>query len=309
MNSVAVLPTPAPKEIHLIGAEIGEGAPDPRCCAGPRALLRFGLARSLGVRSGSTVKCDSTLRAKGTLALARDFSSRLADRVRNALASGSLPLVIGGDHSCAIGTWSGAAEWLRPRGSLGLVWVDAHLDSHTPQTSHTQALHGMPLAVLMGYGPSELTTVASARRKINPRDVVIVGARSYEDAETELLARLGVRVVHMDEVRTRGFRACIEEAVARVTANTVGWGLSFDLDALDPVDAPGTGTPVPDGIALCDAAAGLASIAEDSRLVAAEIAEYNPARDAERRTAAAAVAIARALSGAEGKLSGLRCAA
>jgi len=289
--------------IELIGAEIGEGASDQGCRAGPRALQRFGLAERLSARWADMVSSDSTLRARGALAVAHEFSLRLAASVRQAMLRGSLPLVVGGDHSCAVGTWSAAAEVLRPRGRIGLVWVDAHLDSHTPQTSDTKALHGMPLAALMGFGPPELIAIGATLRKIDPRDVVIVGARSYEAGEAALVERLGVRVMHMDEVRARGFAACLGEAVAHATANTAAWGLSFDLDALDPADAPGTGTPVPGGIALHEAVAGAATLARDPRLVAAEIVEYNPFRDPARRTAAAVVAIAAALRGADKALA------
>jgi arginase len=309
MHARTASPAPGLVPIELIGAEIGEGASDQGCRAGPRALQRFGLAERMGVRWADIVSSDSALRARGALVLAHEFSLRLAASVRQAMLRGSLPLVVGGDHSCAVGTWSAAAEVLRPRGRIGLVWVDAHLDSHTPQTSDTKALHGMPLAALMGFGPPELTAIGATLRKIDPRDVVIVGARSYEAGEAALVERLGVRVMHMDEVRARGFAACLGEAVALATANTAAWGLSFDLDALDPADAPGTGTPVPGGIALQEAVAATAMLARDPRLVAAEIVEYNPFRDPGRRTAAAVVAIAAALRGTDKALAKPRRAA
>ncbi|HEY7757790.1 MAG TPA: arginase [Burkholderiales bacterium] len=295
--------------IELIGAEIGEGASDQGCRAGPRALQRFGLAERVSARWADIVSSDPALRAHGALALAHEFSLRLSASVRQAMLRGSLPLVVGGDHSCAVGTWGAAAEVLRPRGRLGLVWVDAHLDSHTPETSDTKALHGMPLAALMGHGPPELTAIGATLQKIDPRDVVIIGTRSYEAGEAALVERLGVRVMHMDEVRARGFADCLGEAVALASANTAAWGLSFDLDALDPADAPGTGTPVPGGIALREAVAGTAMFARDPRLVAAEIAEYNPFRDPGRKTAAAVVAIAAALRGTDSSLAKPRRAA
>jgi arginase len=287
------------RPIELIGAAIGEGAGDPGCRAGPRALQRAGLARRLRARWTRTVLSDPSLRARGALAVVHEFSLRFAACVRDALVRGSLPLVVGGDHSCAVGTWSAVTEVLRERGRVGLVWVDAHLDSHTPQTSPTQAPHGMPLAALMGHGPRELTAIGVAVPKIDPRDVVIVGARSYEAGEAALIERLGVRVMYMDEVRSRGFTACMEEAVALASARTAAWGLSFDLDALDPADAPGTGTPVPEGIALREAIAGLAALAHDPRLAAAEIVEYNPLRDPRGETAQAIAALAAALCRAE----------
>jgi arginase len=300
---------PRTRPIRLIGAEIGEGASDQGCRAGPRALQQFGLARRLRSQWAGMVSSDSALQAEGALALVQDFSLRLAATVAQAMASGSLPLVVGGDHSCAIGTWSAVGEALRPKGRVGLVWVDAHLDSHTPDTSETKAVHGMSLAALMGFGPPELTAVLAPLQKLDPRDVAVVGARSYEAGEAALIERLGVRVMHMDEVRSRGFRACLDEAVARASTRTVAWGLSFDLDALDPDDAPGTGTPVPGGIALREAVPAIASLADDQRLVAAEIVEYNPYRDPQHKTAAAVLAIAGALRRVERSLSNARRAA
>ena len=300
---------PEARAIELIGAEIGEGARDAGCRAGPSVLRALGLAERLGARWMRMVNCDPALRAQGAVASVREFSLRLAAIVGQALERGGLPLVVGGDHSCALGTWSAAAEALRPRGRIGLVWVDAHLDSHTPQTSHTQALHGMPLAALMGHGAPELTAIGATPQKVDPRDVTIVGVRSYEAGEAALIERLGVRVMHMDEVRARGFAACFAEAVARATANTAGWGLSFDLDALDPADAPGTGTPVPGGIALREAVPAIAALARDPNLVAAEIVEYNPFLDPGRKTAAAVGAIAQALRGGDEALAKPRRAA
>jgi arginase len=162
---------------RLIGAEIGEGASDQGCRAGPRALQQFGLAERLGTQWAEIVSSDSALRAHGVLALAHEFSLRLAASVRQALLRSSLPLVVGGDHSCAVGTWSAAAEVLRPRGRLGL-WVDAHLDSPTPETSDTKALHGM---LSRADGPWSPSSRPSALLQRSIRDVVIIGTRSYED--------------------------------------------------------------------------------------------------------------------------------
>jgi arginase len=297
MRHVLATSAPGPRRIELIGAAIGEGAREAGCRAAPTVLRAYGLPQRLGARWTRTVESNPALAARGAMAVVQDFSQRLSATVRQALERGSLPLVLGGDHSCAVGTWSGVSEALRECGRVGLVWVDAHLDSHTPQTSHTQALHGMPLAALMGHGVPEMTQVGTAQPKIDPRDVAIVGARSYEAGEAALLQRLGVRVMHMDEVRARGFAACLEEAVARAAAHTAAWGLSFDLDALDPHDAPGTGTPEPGGIALRDVTPALATFAQDPRLVAAEIVEYNPLLDPARKTAAVVAELAEVLCG------------
>ncbi|HVL57150.1 MAG TPA: arginase [Burkholderiaceae bacterium] len=280
------------RTIELLGAAVGEGAPDSRCRAAPAVLRRWGLARRLGLRGrrarwGPSVRSDLALLDLGPLAVVSEFSPRLAAAVAASMGHGRLPIVIGGDHSCAVGTWSGAAHALRERGPLGLIWIDAHLDSHTPETSETQMPHGMPLAALLGHGPPQLTQVADDQPKLRPEHLVLIGPRSWEAGEAALLSRLGVRVITSTEVGERGFRDCIDEALARVRDATAGWGLSFDLDALDPADAPGTGTPVELGIRLDEVAAALHGLAGDERFVAGELVEYNPALDPQRVTAAA----------------------
>ncbi|MCA3179969.1 MAG: arginase [Burkholderiaceae bacterium] len=283
------------RPIELVGAAIGEGAPDRRTRAGPGSLRQWGLgarlqARGRGVRWGPIVQSDLALLPQGPMAVVAEFSGRLARAVGAALDAGRLPVVVGGDHSCAIGTWSAAAAALRRGGEarrLGLVWIDAHLDAHTPETSETQMPHGMPIASLLGHGAPALTTVADAWPKLRPQDLVLIGPRSWESGEAALLARLGVRVIAGDEVARRGFADCMREAVERVSADTAGWGVSFDLDALDPLDAPGTGVPVPGGLRVAEVSAALRGLACDERVVAVELVEYNPTLDVARTTAAA----------------------
>ena len=302
------------RDVELIGAAIGEGAPDRRCRAGPAALRRWGLGRKLSargrlVRWSRAVRSDVGLLDEGPMAVVAEFSSRLAHAVDASLAAERLPVVVGGDHSCAIGTWSAVAARLRPRGPLGLLWVDAHLDSHTPETSESQMPHGMPLAALLGHGPQALTAVGDASPKLDPRHVVVIGARSWESGEAALLERLGVRVMHADEVSERGFAQCVQEARARVCDGTAGYGISFDLDALDPVDAPGIGSPVDRGIRLDDAVEALHGLALDPRLVACELVEYNPALDPDKRTASAAEQVLGALVNRRGLRAGQQRAA
>ncbi len=281
--------------LELVGAAIGEGAGDSGCKYGAQALREFGVLRALhdagtAIEDGATV-VSNPLCADDRLGVVEDFSPRLAAAVEGVIARGRFPLVIGGDHSCAVGTWSGVAQAIRPQGALGLVWIDAHLDAHTPETSETQAPHGMPLAALMGQGRPGLTDVYGWRGKLRPEHLVIIGARSYEVGERALLEQLGVRVMYMPEVQERGFAACFQEARARVRQGTAGWGISFDVDALDPADAPGTGTPVDTGIRLDDALRVLESCIADPQLKAFELAEYNPLRDLRGRTARAVSAL------------------
>lgn len=278
--------------LHIIGAEVGEGASDGGCKWGAAALREQGLQAALSA-SGRIVTWGEHITAQPQLASSRldaiaHFSTRLAGAVERVYRQGVQPLVIGGDHSCAVGTWSAVAQCLRPQGALGLVWIDAHLDAHTPDTSDSQAPHGMPVAALLGHGAPGMAELYGWRGKLAAEHLVIIGARSYEPAEVELLARLNVRVMFMPEVQQRGFAACFAEARDIVTRGTAGWGISFDLDGLDPQDAPGTGTPVEQGIRLADAVAVLDGCAQDPNFVAMELTEYNPLRDFGGRTAQAA---------------------
>jgi len=282
-----------PKLLHLIGAEVGEGASDGGCKWGAQALRQRGMVQALTATGRESIWGDTVtaqpLLANSRLDAIEAFSRQLAMSVERALRKGHQPLVVGGDHSCAAGTWSAVAQVLQPAGALGLIWIDAHLDAHTPQTSDSQAPHGMPLAALLGHGSEGMARLYGWSGKLLPSNVVVIGARSYEPAEAELLEALQVRVMTMEEVLDRSFAVCFEEARAIVKRNTAGWGLTLDLDGLDPLDAPGTGTPVETGIRLADAVHVLAGSGHDPDFVAMELAEYNPLRDFGGRTAQAAM--------------------
>jgi arginase len=287
-----ILPPPMPATV--IGVASGLGARDPRCRDGPSALARDDLLARLAGR-GVHLSWRSTLEphwlpGQPRVRAIAEVCNRLAREVRATMRARQLPVVIGGDHSCAIGTWSGAAQALAPRGPLGLVWIDAHMDSHTPATSHSGMPHGMPLAALLGHGASRELAIEVAEilheGQIAPRHVCLVGVRSHEPEEEALLARLGVRIVHMEELEARGLEAVMREAVAVARADTAGYGITLDLDAMDPLDVPGVGTPVRGGIGAPALVAALARCcAGDPALVAFEVVEYNPHRDLERRTA------------------------
>jgi ornithine--oxo-acid transaminase len=219
----------------------------------------------------------------------------LADRVESTLASGALPLVLGGDHAIAIGTWRGVARQLAPRGGLGLIWIDAHLDSHTPDTTHSGNIHGMPLAALLGEGGPDMTDIPGPR--LDPDHVCVIGARAWEPEELARLTRLGVRIFGMDEVRRRGLATILGEALTIARSATVGFGVSVDLDALDPVAAPGVTCPEPLGLDPRDLADNLHALRACADLVALEIVEYVPAADPHGRTADWVVALAEAILG------------
>ena len=286
------MPEPAvamQRQIELIGAAWGLGGADPGCAQAPDALIPP-LAERLA-RCGAQVVLGPTLHPpagerRKEAALAK-LCALLASAVAEAMRQARLPCVIGGDHSCAGGTWAGVARMLQ--GELGLVWIDAHMDSHTPGTSHTGRLHGMPLAWLLGQSDDALYGLSAG--VVDPEHIALIGVRSYEPEEKERLDRLGVRVFHIDEVRRRGLDAVVAEAVAIATRGTSGFGISIDLDALSPEEAPGVGTPVPDGIAATELARALASVRQRPELLALELVEYLPRLDPDGRTAQAALSI------------------
>lgn len=286
------MPEPAvamQRQIELIGAAWGLGGADPGCAQAPDALIPP-LAERLA-RCGAQVVLGPTLHPpagerRKEAALAK-LCALLASAVAEAMRQARLPCVIGGDHSCAGGTWAGVARMLQ--GELGLVWIDAHMDSHTPGTSHTGRLHGMPLAWLLGQSDDALYGLSAG--VVDPEHIALIGVRSYEPEEKERLDRLGVRVFHIEEVRSRGLDAVVADAVAIATRGTSGFGISIDLDALSPEEAPGVGTPVPDGIAATELARALASFSERPELLAVELVEYLPRLDPDGRTAQAALSI------------------
>ncbi len=276
------------RDVELIGIASGWGAPDPGCADGPRALRDAApLVCVLPPRRRFSVLLQPQDEPGETSDLGQvaELARRLAETVSYSLLRQRFPVVIGGDHACAIGTWSGAhAALAQQQESLGLLWVDAHMDAHVPATSPSGALHGMPLACLLGEGDATLISVAGAAPKLLPERVCVIGVRSYEPGERELLQRLGVKVFYMEEIQRRGFAAVWHEALEHVRAHSTVYGLTIDVDALDPRDAPGVGSPEPDGIAAVDLVAEVRALAADERLCALEIAEFNPHHDREDRT-------------------------
>jgi len=206
------------------------------------------------------------------------------------LEAGATPLALGGDHSIAIGSLAAQALFHRRRGlPVGLVWIDAHADMNTPETSPTGNIHGMPLAVSLGEGVRELVGLAGDRPALDPRHVSIVGARDVDPGERERIRRLGVRVYTMSEVDERGIAACMDEAVARALDGTAGVHLSFDLDGVDPQFAPGVGTPVAGGLTYREAHLACEKVAQTGRLLGMDLVELNPVLDTNNRTAKLAV--------------------
>ena len=210
----------------------------------------------------------------------------LAREVRNILQAGELPLVLGGDHSIAVGSISGAAAFYRERGqSLGLIWFDAHADMNTPETSPSGNIHGMPLSAVLGFGATELTHVAGFAPKLDPAFCAHLGARDIDQGERELIRRLGIRFFTMREIDERGVGACMDEAIAIASRAPAGYAVTFDVDALDPGDAPGSGTLVRGGLTYRESHLAMEKIAEAGGMRSLEIVEINTALDVNNRTA------------------------
>jgi arginase len=275
------------RQIEMIGAAWGLGGADPGCAEAPAVLVPL-LAQRLAACGVSALAGPILEPSPGErrrqFAVSR-LCAQLAAAVAEARRRGRLPCVIGGDHSCAGGTWTGVARTVP--GALGLVWIDAHMDSHTPATSHTGRLHGMPLAWLLGQDDDPLYGLGAG--VLEPQHVCLVGVRSYEPEEDERLRRLGVRVIFMDEVRSRGIDAVLDEALDIATAGTSGFGVSIDLDVVTPEEAPNVGTPVAGGVTSTELARALQEVAGRPALAAIELVEYSPRLDRDGLTGRVAI--------------------
>jgi len=202
------------------------------------------------------------------------------------LEDGELPLILGGDHSIAIGSITGFASHCRKRNeSPGLIWFDAHADMNTPESSPSGNIHGMPLAVVLGYGAPELINIGGFSPKIDPALCVHVGARDIDRGERELIRKLGIRFITMREIDERGMSACMDEAVQIASRASGGYAVTFDVDALDPGDAPGSGTLVRGGLTYREAHLAMEKIAEAGGMRSLEVVEINTALDINNKTA------------------------
>lgn len=218
-----------------------------------------------------------------------DLCHSLAKHTQQSVLDQHFFITLGGDHSGAIGSWSGAANAIS--GDLGLIWVDAHMDSHTPQTSHSQNIHGMPLASLLGQGDPTLTHILSSSAKLKPENTVLIGIRSYENEEAHLLETLGVKVFYIEDVQKLGIQTVFSEALEIVTRHASHFGISIDLDAFDPIDAPGVGSRETNGLNGDAFLQHFSMISHHEKLIGMDIMEFNPELDENRQTEKLAVAL------------------
>lgn len=293
------------RKIKIIGYDSGWGCLNPGCADGPEALdinLLADRLRKAGVHVTDTEMLD--LKKLGDRAAATektqtfpqvvDSLQRLYASVLTAQEQEILPLVIGGDHTSAMATWAAAAQ--DRADAFGLIWIDAHMDAHTPETAHQGKWggwwHGMPLATLTGDGPSEFTALGAGARKIDPAHICLIGVRSFEPGEKDYVTRHGITVFDLEQVQEQGFAKLYAKALEIATNGTRGFGLSIDLDAFDPAFAPGVGTREENGLNPRDVLPIIQGTAAHPLFSGLEIVEYNPHNDIENRTAKLAQDIA-----------------
>ena len=297
-------PRPA-RAIRILGVPLDMGASRRGVDMGPSAMRVAGLEarlESLGhqVTDGGNIRVEvAETRASGDrnahyLSEIAETCTRTAEAVIAALEQGETPLVLGGDHSIAAGSVSGVAEFYRRRGqSIGVIWIDAHSDINTPETSPSGNVHGMPLAALLGLGPEPLANLFGYAPKIAPENTVLIGVRDIDAAERENIHRAGVAEVYtMRDIDERGMRTVMEEALRAAGRGTAGYHVSLDLDWIDPEDAPGVGTPVRGGATYREAHLAMEILADHGRLLSFEMVEVNPVIDEHNRTADLAVELA-----------------
>jgi arginase len=296
------------QKIRIIGVPMDLGASRRGVDMGPSALRVAGLQariKQLGHQvediGNISVKQPEEMsygekRAK-YLAEIADACKDLAAMVEKSLEESMLPVVLGGDHSIAAGSLSGVAGYFRKKEKkIGLIWLDAHGDINTPESSPSGNVHGMPLAAAMGYGATELVELQGFKPKVEPQNISLVGIRDLDAQEKKLAKKSGVHVFTMRDIDERGMREVMSDALKYAMDDTDGISVSLDMDFVDPSDAPGVGTPVRGGVTYREAHLALEMLADTEAMVSLEVVEINPVIDEHNRTA---------LLGVELVLSGL----
>ncbi|MBX3173763.1 MAG: arginase [Gemmatimonadaceae bacterium] len=284
--------------IRIIGVPMDLGASRRGVDMGPRAVRYTDLRERLAKLGHDVDDAGNVLvpfredAARGAQRGARylgsitDVCADVAARTRQALADGRIPVVLGGDHSLSAGSIAGAAAHLRGRGErLGAIWIDAHGDLNTPGTSRSGNVHGMPLAALLGYGDKAMVEITGTPPALQAQDVALVGLRDLDTAERNHIKKWKLSAYTMRALDERGLRTVMEEAIARITAETAGIWVSFDMDVIDPEEAPGVGTAVPGGMTYREAHLAMEVLADTGKLVGLDLVEVNPVLDERNRTA------------------------
>ncbi|MER1986211.1 MAG: arginase [Solibacillus sp.] len=294
------------RNVSIIGVPCDYGQQRRGVDMGPSAIRYAGVRERLQAL-GFTVQDEGDIRVEDMVTHANqqttllnlqeiiEVSIKLANKVSHVIEKEYFPLILGGDHSIAIGTIAGIAAHYN---NLGVIWFDAHADLNTPETTPSGNIHGMPLAVSLGLGHPELTSILSGETKIKKENLIIIGARSVDEGERVLIKELGIKVYTMHEIDRLGMAYVMEEALSFLAQQHVdGLHLSLDLDALDPLYTPGVGTPVAGGITYRESHLAMEMIQESELLTSAEFVEVNPILDERNKTADVAVALIGSLFG------------
>jgi arginase len=295
--------------IHVLGVPMDLGSGRRGVDMGPSAIRIAGIAERLkdlgnkvldegdiDIRNVEELRVGD-LKARYLKEITR-ASRILCQRVEKIVEKGGFPLVLGGDHSIAVGTVSGVGSYCRrKRKKMGILWIDAHGDINTPATSPTGNIHGMPLAAVLGLGPEELATIGGDFRKVSPDNIALVGIRSLDEGEKKHLRKLGVHVYTMSDIDRQGIHRVMKKALRNVTENTDYLHVSFDLDAVDPTVAPGVGTPVKGGLDYREAHLIMEFIADAGLMSSLEIVEVNPILDEHNTSAEFAVELVQSAFG------------
>ena len=293
-----------PQKVRIIGVPMDLGQSRRGVDMGPSALRGAGLQAAIK-KLGLTVEDIGNLevkqpeempvgekRAKYLQEIAETCQD-IAKSVDKSLIEGFLPLVLGGDHSIAAGV---AGHFRNEKKQIGYLWLDAHGDMNTPESSPSGNVHGMPLAAIMGYGADELVMLGGFKPKAEPGNIVIVGARDLDAQERKIVKKSGIHVFTMRDIDERGMREVMADALKYAMDDTDGIAVSLDMDFVDPADAPGVGTPVRGGVTYREAHLAMEMIADSEAMTSLEVVEINPILDEHNRTA---------LLGVELVLSGL----
>jgi arginase len=292
------------KSVHIIGVPLDLGGGRRGVDMGPSAFRAAGLGDQIAALGYAVVdrgdlpapipetKKPLTPKKKYAREIGK-VCQKLYDVCLKSLEEGALPLVLGGDHSLAAGSVAASATWIRrtQQKPLGLIWVDAHGDMNTPETTGSGNVHGMPLAALLGQEPVELSSIGGSP-SVLPQHTVLVGIRNLDDREKEIVKASGVHAFTMKDIDRLGIAGVMDKALAAAAAGTGGIHVSFDLDVCDPAIAPGVGTAVKGGLDYREAHYVMEAVAEAGKLVALDLVEVNPALDLRNTTAELATELA-----------------
>lgn len=289
------------RAVRLIGVPMDLGAGRRGVDMGPSAIRIAGVDQALRkmgleVRDAGDVAVPSPEAQDAGDPTARYLSAifhvcdRLRMRVSRTLEAGEIPLVLGGDHSIAIGTVGGVAEYHQQRGErIGMIWVDAHADMNTPESSPSGNVHGMPLATLLGMGAPRLVEMGGFHPKVDSKNVGLIGIRNLDDTEKRLVQESGLNAYTMRDIDERGMKAVMEDALGHATDGTAGVHMSFDLDGMDPSQVPGVGTAVRGGINWREASLIMEMLADSGKMTSIELTELNPILDIRNQSGEVAV--------------------